>query len=108
MIQYCPTAEMLADFFTKPLQGALFTKFRKVLMGWEHINTLKKPSEYDLKERVGTSNNYEIVSSNSIRKKTDKKVGKQVSFHEPPLEEKSTNVIMKECMLDGSDSKNDI
>ena len=27
-LQHCPTTEMLGDFFTKPLQGALFTKFR--------------------------------------------------------------------------------
>ena len=27
-LQHCPTAEMLGDYFTKPLQGALFTKFR--------------------------------------------------------------------------------
>jgi hypothetical protein len=27
-IEYCPTECMLADYFTKPLQGALFTKFR--------------------------------------------------------------------------------
>jgi hypothetical protein len=27
-IEYCPTEEMNADFFTKPLQGALFKKFR--------------------------------------------------------------------------------
>jgi hypothetical protein len=26
-IEYCPTEEMLADFFTKPLQGSLFKKF---------------------------------------------------------------------------------
>ena len=26
-LQHCPTAEMLGDYFTKPLQGALFTKF---------------------------------------------------------------------------------
>jgi len=30
---YCPTEEMLADFFTKPLQGALFREFRDVVMG---------------------------------------------------------------------------
>ena len=37
-IVYCPTEEMLADFFTKPLQGALFRKFRAVLLGYEHIS----------------------------------------------------------------------
>jgi hypothetical protein len=31
-VQYCPTAEMLADFFTKPLQGSLFQKFRNRIM----------------------------------------------------------------------------
>jgi hypothetical protein len=25
-VKYCPTGEMVSDFFTKPLQGALFTK----------------------------------------------------------------------------------
>ena len=28
-MEHTPTAEMLADFFTKPLQGKLLTKFRK-------------------------------------------------------------------------------
>ena len=32
-IEYCPTGEMLADFMTKPLQGKLFAKFKKSLMG---------------------------------------------------------------------------
>ena len=30
--KYCPTGEMVADFFTKPLQGSLFKKFRDHLM----------------------------------------------------------------------------
>ena len=29
-IVHCPTEQMLADFFTKPLQGALFKKFKAV------------------------------------------------------------------------------
>ena len=40
-IEYCPTSIMLADFFTKPLQGQLFQKFRSVLMGWEPITILR-------------------------------------------------------------------
>jgi hypothetical protein len=31
-VEYCPTGDMLADFFTKPLQGALFKKFRDQIM----------------------------------------------------------------------------
>ena len=32
-VVYCPTEQMVADFFTKPLQGALFRKFRRIIMG---------------------------------------------------------------------------
>jgi hypothetical protein len=32
-VQYCPTKQMVADYFTKPLQGALFYKFRDQIMG---------------------------------------------------------------------------
>ena len=30
---YCPTGDMIADFFTKPLQGAQFVKFRDAVLG---------------------------------------------------------------------------
>ena len=41
-IQYCPTEKMIADFFTKPLQGSLFRKFRDVILGYKHISVLNK------------------------------------------------------------------
>ena len=31
-IEYCPTDDMVADFFTKPLQGKKFIQFRKIIM----------------------------------------------------------------------------
>ena len=32
-VEHCPTTEMTGDFFTKPLQGRLFEKHRKQIMG---------------------------------------------------------------------------
>jgi hypothetical protein len=36
-LEHCPTAEMIADFFTKPLQGALFLKFRNIIMNIKEV-----------------------------------------------------------------------
>ena len=52
-IRHCPTLAMLADFFTKPLQGQLFHKFRAVLMGHVHVNTLAASAMTPVEERVG-------------------------------------------------------
>jgi hypothetical protein len=32
-VEWCPTAEMVADFMTKPLQGGTFKRFRDLIMG---------------------------------------------------------------------------
>ena len=63
-IVYCPTEEMLADFFTKPLQGALFQKFRRVLMGHAHVNTLSLSSSTPTEERVGEKRENETAGNN--------------------------------------------
>ena len=42
---HCPTGIMVADVFTKPLQGHLFAKFRDiVIMGITHFSTLTVPT----------------------------------------------------------------
>jgi hypothetical protein len=51
-VQYCPTEQMLADFFTKPLQGNLFRKFREVILGHKHIESLKRIATITSQERV--------------------------------------------------------
>jgi hypothetical protein len=51
-IKHCPTLEMLADFFTKPLQGALFRRFRDVILGYRHIDTLRRDLTVPIEERV--------------------------------------------------------
>jgi hypothetical protein len=32
-VEWCPTKNMVADFLTKPLQGAMFKRFRDLIMG---------------------------------------------------------------------------
>ena len=37
-VMYCSTEEMMADFFTKPLQGTQFVKFRGAVLGIDAKN----------------------------------------------------------------------
>jgi len=41
---------MIADFFTKSLQGSLLTKFRDIIMGITHFSTLTTPVQ--MKPRI--------------------------------------------------------
>ena len=64
-IVHCPTKQMIADFFTKPLQGASFHLFRNVIIGWAHISIVY--SAYVVtKERVG--NNKNEANGNKVNK----------------------------------------
>jgi hypothetical protein len=53
-VVHCPTSVMLANFYAKPLQGALFKRFRAVILGYDHISSLEQDymTSPD-KERVG-------------------------------------------------------
>ena len=73
-IEYCPTTLMLADYFTKPLQGNLFRRFRQVIMGYVHINDLLLDPDFLLKERVEKLHN--IV----IRKSENNKNNRRVTY----------------------------
>ena len=44
---------MLADFFTKPLQGTLFVTFRDVILGYKHVDSLLSAPTTAPEERVG-------------------------------------------------------
>jgi hypothetical protein len=80
---HCPTEAMLADFFTKPLQGNLFVKFKRVLMGHAHIDILGASSSAPIKERVG----------NNIKNETpaDKEIVIDAYEETPHAVEKNTN-----------------
>ena len=67
-VEYCPTEMMLADFFTKPLQGSLFRKFRDAVLGYTHISELKQMTEEaSPQERVRSQKEFQLQDSDESR-----------------------------------------
>jgi hypothetical protein len=70
-IEYCPTGDMVADFFTKPLQGSLFRKLRAIILNipGRHSSTDAAASQ----ECVGkmTKASYADVVRGTHRKSSD-------------------------------------
>jgi len=96
-IRYCPTEQMLADFFTKPLQGSLFKCFKRVVMGLDHVLTLWSMNQIPTEERVEKRSEQapESLSSPEIIRSGKKPVipnmSKQMfSFGIDPREDKDT------------------
>jgi hypothetical protein len=71
-IQYCPTKQMIADYFTKPLQGELFYKFRDQIMGVVPMDTIhgdhRSVLDKDSSNRVSLSNQRETSRKKGNRK----------------------------------------
>ena len=55
-VEYCPIKRIVADFFTKPLQGALFLKFRYVIIGLKPMLLILISDYSSLKECVEINN----------------------------------------------------
>ena len=74
-VKYCPTYEMLADYYTKPLQGSLFKKLRNMIMGFNHISSLKSKYRQSsiIKERVENINKNVIINNVTIDSDEKKK-----------------------------------
>ena len=53
VVKYCPTELMVADFFTKPLQGNLFMKLNAVIMGEITLQEFQESYPSAIQERVG-------------------------------------------------------
>ena len=77
-VEYCPTGDMVADYFTKPLQGSLFRKMRDTIMnvsasGGPASMQLPVPrSVLDVKEPDGTSERtYASVVSGKAKRKVN-------------------------------------
>ena len=52
-VQHCPTEEMVADFFTKPLEASLFVKLWNFIMGTEYADPDQQTHRMKMME-VGT------------------------------------------------------
>ena len=51
-VEYCPTKLMIADYMTKPLQGAHFQLLRYMIMGWKSLDDIIMAIRHSVKERV--------------------------------------------------------
>jgi hypothetical protein len=82
MIEYCPTEKMLADFFTKPLQGSLFRTLRDVIMGYKDIDSLISFAfeERVENEEIGEDKNEKDESDETMTYADVVKRVKKVSF----------------------------
>ena len=86
-VVYYPTDEMLANFFTKLLQGCLFQKFRAVLLGHCHVNTLTKSPLPPSEERVENPILEKVrsgASGQTFALPTKKKVSEQMEVASAP------------------------
>ena len=76
-IEYCNSDDMIADFFTKLLQGHLFRKFRNFIMGNVNI-----PEKYftitKIKEDIGLSNQKNIICRDVETLDSKEKRGKPI------------------------------
>jgi hypothetical protein len=83
-VEYCPTGSMLADFFTKPLQGGLFMKFRDQVMGVVPTVSIDMSDHRSVLElgtsSVPTPGGTSSVPTSSIK---DTGNGKQVTWNDP-------------------------
>jgi hypothetical protein len=63
-IEYCPTGDMVGDFFSKPLQGSLFRKLHKVI-----LNQLDDPIKLQLDKCSGNKMTNAAASQECVETK---------------------------------------
>ena len=57
-VEYLPTGLMLADFYTKPLQGRQFEFFKQYIMGWKPMSKLLVQHENCASIKEGVENRH--------------------------------------------------
>ena len=74
-ITHCPTEEMVADFFTKPLQVSLFTKMRNYVMGNEEPVYQVLPRSVLSNDRTAGIRNKKSIGTRKHNSKATKSTG---------------------------------
>ena len=67
-VEHCPTGDMLADLFTKPLQGSQFRKLRDLVLGIS--NDALKANPQASQECVGTMSHADAVRRTDLSNAT--------------------------------------
>jgi hypothetical protein len=75
---HCPTERMIVDFYTKPLQGALFRKLRDIIMGISPF-PLEERVEINMKTDIKTTNKNE--SEKGAKKPTYADIVRQANMN---------------------------
>ena len=77
-IEHCPTEDMLADYFTKPLQGAQFKKLRDIVMNvapsskyYSDQRSVLSPGEQSADDSNGIGDRGKQQTSKAVRFATD-------------------------------------
>ena len=107
-VEWCPTGDMIGDYMTKPLQGALFRKFRDQIMGVVPAQdpgpgkarpVKAKSSKIDSKlkadRNVGTNKKLKAdrnVGTNS-KKKADRNIGTLDTNKKKPRKGKTVKLV---------------
>jgi len=83
-IEWCPTGDMIGDYMTKPLQGALFRKFRDQIMG---VIPARDPGPGKATSSTTTLPSRSILRTPTVRPSKGKRepTGRKVTFSLAPL-----------------------
>ena len=72
-VEYCPTELMLADFFTKPLQGTLFRDMRDIVQGIKPYETLERKFKQNEKKKLDEQEKDDQEQKSILRDSIDRK-----------------------------------